>query len=143
MATPVRFPLDFELHSGVPPLYRSARNEDYDTAMKTNCVDSTVAAKSPVLARVICFVLAIPLGLIGVFMTLIMLLANMNINFSSSPGLAMFLVGWAFVGSSFVATFRLLRRPCFKSLWYLAPPVICMAVVQWLETFRENQHLMH
>ena len=124
-------------------LYVRLRNETFDTAMKTDCVDSPVAAKSPVLARVVCFVLAIPLGLIGVFMTLVMLLANMNINFSSSPGQAMFLTGWAFVGSSFMATFRLLRRPCFKSLWYLVPPVICMAVVQWLETFRENQHLMH
>jgi hypothetical protein len=88
-------------------------------------------------------VLAIPLGLIGVLMTLFMLLANMNINCSSTPQLGMFIAGWAFVGLSFVATLRLLRWPRLQSLWYLVPAAICMAMIQWLETFPANQHLMH
>ena len=111
--------------------------------MKTECVVPPAATKSSALACVVCIVIAIPLGLISVLMTLFMLFANMNIRFSSSPQLAMFLAGWAFVGSAFVATHRLFRRLSFQSLWYLVPPVICMAMVQWLLSYAENQHLMH
>ncbi len=111
--------------------------------MNTDCVDPPAVTKASALARLVCFVIAILLGLISVFMTLLMLLADMNIHFGSSPQLGMFLAGWACIGSALVATYRLLRRPSFESLWYLVPPVICMTIVQWLGTFPENQHLMH
>ena len=111
--------------------------------MKADYYDPDTGRKSSVLPRVVCCIVAIPLGLISILMTLMMLLANMNIHFSSSPQLGMFLAGWSFVVSGFIATFRLLRRPSFQSLWYLVPPVICMAMVQWLGRFSENQHLMH
>lgn len=110
-------------------------NADYD--------NPETEGKSDLLPRVICYSVGIPLGVISILMTLMMLLANMKIHFGSSPQLGMFLAGWSFVGSGFIATFRLLRRPSFKSLWYLGAPAICMAVVQWLERFPENQHLMH
>lgn len=115
----------------------------FETKMKTDFADLNTIGKSSVLPRVVCFFAAIPMGLISILMTLLMLLANMNIHFSSSPQLGMFLAGWAFVGSGFIATFRLLRRPSFKSLWYLVAPVIFMALVQWLGKLPENQHLMH
>ena len=111
--------------------------------MKADYDNLKTARKSAMLPRVVCYCIAIPLGLISILMTLIMLLANMNINFSSSPQLGFFLAGWSFVGSGFIATFRLLRRPSFQSFWYVVVPVICMALVQWLEKFPENQHLMH
>ena len=139
-----------------PPCHRSAvppqrcqrlnvrpRTGAFDTAMKTDCVEPPPATKSSTLACVVCIVLAIPLGLISVLFTLMMLLANMNIHFSSSPQLGMFLAGWTFFGSGFVATYRLLRRPGFQSLWYLVPPVICLGMIRWLDAFPENQHLMH
>ena len=111
--------------------------------MKTDCIETTANTKLSVLARVVCFVTAVPLGLYSVFMTLIMLLASMNIHFSSSPQLGIFLAGWTFVGSAFVATYRLLRRPSFKNLWLLVPPALCLALVQWLGTFPENRNLLH
>jgi hypothetical protein len=115
----------------------------FETTMKAAYDNPDTARKSSALPRVVCFSVAIPLGLLSILMTLLMLLANMNIHFSSSPQLGMFLAGWSFVGSGFIATFRLLRRPSFQSLWYLVVPVICMAMVQWLGKFPENQHLMH
>lgn len=111
--------------------------------MKAKYDNPDTARKLSVLPRVVCFSVAIPLGLLSILMTLLMLLANMNIHFSSSPQLGMFLAGWSFVGSGLIAAFRLLRRPSFQSLWYLVVPVICMAMVQWLGMFPENQHLMH
>ena len=111
--------------------------------MKADCVDPDTARKSSSLPRVVCAIVAIPLSLVSLLMTLIMLLANMNIRFSSSPQLGMFLVGWAFVVSGFVATFILLRRPSFPSLWYLVAPVIFITMVYLLGKLPENQHLMH
>jgi hypothetical protein len=121
----------------------STKKKVSETIMKANYENSDTARKSSLLPSVVCFSVAIPLGLISVLMTLMMLLANMNINFSSSPQLGMFLAGWSFVGSGFIATCRLLRKPSFQSLWYLVVPVTCMAVVQWLGKFPENRHLMH
>ena len=120
-----------------------ANKQAFNIAMKTDCIDATATTKASVLARVVCFVAAVPLGLYSVLMTLVMLLANMNIHFSSSPQLGIFLAGWTFVGSAFVATYRLLRRPSFKSLWFLVPPALCLALVQWLGAFPENQNLLH
>lgn len=111
--------------------------------MKGHYDNPETARKPAVLARVVCYSVAIPLGLISILMTLMMLLANMNIHFGSSPQLGIFLAGWSFVGSGFIATFRLLRRPNFQSFWYVVAPVTCMALVQWLGNFPENQHLMH
>lgn len=120
-----------------------AKNKIAETTMKADYDNPETARRSAVLPRAVCYSVAIPLGLISILMTSIMLLANMNIHFSSSPQLGMFLAGWSFVGSGFIATFRLLRRPSFQSLWYVVAPVICMALVQWLGKFPENQHLMH
>jgi len=119
------------------------RIRTFEKSMRADYDNSDTAKKSSVLPRVVCFSVAIPLGLISILITLIMLLANMNIHFSSSPQLGMFIAGWSFVGSGFIATFRLLRRPSLQSLWYLVVPVICMALVQWLGTFPENRNLMH
>ena len=128
---------------GVHVLDVRPRIRAFETTMNSDYDNPDTARKSSALPRVVCFIVAIPLGLISILMTLLMLLANMNIHFSSSPQLGMFLAGWSFVGSGFIATFRLLRRPGFQSLWYLVAPVIFMTMVQWLEEFPENQHLMH
>lgn len=111
--------------------------------MKADYDNPETAGRTAVLPLAVCYSVAIPLGLLSFLMTIMMLLANMNIHFSSSPQLGMFLAGWSFVGSGFIATFRLFRRPSFQSLWYVVAPVICMTLVQWLLKFRENQHLMH
>jgi hypothetical protein len=111
--------------------------------MTTDYFDAAATTKPSVVARVVCFVVAILLGLLSALMTLFMLLANMNIHFSSSPQLGMFLAGWTFVGTTFVVICRLLIRPSFKSLWLLILPALCMAMIQWLIAFPENQHLMH
>ena len=99
--------------------------------------------KSSVIPKVTCFVLAAGLCLLCILVTLLMLLANMNIRFSSTPQLGMFIAGWGFVLSGIVATFRLLRHPRFHSLWYLVVPIICITMIFWLGTLPENQHLMH
>jgi len=111
--------------------------------MKPDCDDTVGATKPSVLARVLCFIAAISLSLVSVLITLFMLLANMNIHFSSSPQLGMFLAGWSFVVAAFVATYRLLRRPSFESLWFLVPPALCFAIIHWLSGFPANKHLLH
>ena len=111
--------------------------------MKTFGSDTTTPTESSAWTKVLCFLIAIPLGLHSVIWTLVMLMASMNVHFSSPPQLGIFFAGWTFVGTSFVATYRLLKRQRFNSLWFLIPPILCLALVQWLGAFPQNRNLLH
>lgn len=100
-------------------------------------------SKATLATRAICYVAAIFVGILALLFALLMLLANMNISFSSTPQLGMFVAGWSLVGTAAFAAVRLIHAPSYRRLWLLVPPMICLIVVSWLNDLPANQHLMH
>jgi hypothetical protein len=101
-------------------------------------------APSPtIVSKAICYIAATLLVFLGLLSGLLMLAANMNIRFNSTPQLGMFVAGWSLVVTSAFAAFRLFRAPGYRRLWLLVPPMVCLMLVCWLHGFPENQHLMH
>lgn len=95
------------------------------------------------VSKATCYIAATLLGFLCLLIALFMLAANMNIRFSSTPQLGMFVAGWSLVVTCAFAAFRLFRAPGYRRLWLLLPPMVCLMVVCWLHGFPENQHLMH
>lgn len=99
--------------------------------------------KASLPACLLCALMAILTTLLGLFATLVMLLANMNLNFTSNIHFPIFLIGWSLVLACARAVWRLARHPSHRSLLTLIPVAILLALLQWLFTRPEARGLMH
>ena len=95
------------------------------------------------LAMAVCAVSAFLVILTLTPITLYMVLANLNLHFSSTPQLAFFVAGWSYVGAGLWTVYCLVRRPEFCSLRWLLPLVFLLFLLIWLQSLPANQGLLH
>jgi len=94
-------------------------------------------------ATMLCALAAIPIALLGLLAAVYMLLANMNLTFTRTIHIPIFLTGWSLVLACVLAAYRLIRRPAYTSLLTLIPVGILFLLLQWLLTFPESRGLLH
>ena len=91
----------------------------------------------------LCWLCALPIGLLGLFATLIQMIANMNLRFERPAHCIIFLIGWLTAACCFYSVYRLMRYSNYKSLWFVLLAGGMLALDFWLYSLPSAKGLMH
>lgn len=105
--------------------------------------DDTFQAPAEWLPVVLCWLSAIPIGLLGLLAALVQMLAHMNLRFENSSHIILFAVGWLTVASCFYSAYRLMRHSSYKSLRWVLIAGGMLALDYWLYSLPSAKGLMH
>ena len=122
-------------------LLRSAENDKTTTMNATQTQERFWRSRWIII--LVCWLIAVPLALVGLVRGLIQVLAMGGLKYDCWEHYAIFFVGWLFVLACFTSAYILVARPSYQRLWVLVPCILLYPLDSWLGSLPAAQHLIH
>jgi hypothetical protein len=117
-------------------------NETHRTAMRPS--DESIAdfVAGEWIPTVLCWLFAVPIGLLDLLTTLLQIFATMNLRFERPAHCVIFFVGWLTAACCFYSAYQMMRYPSYKSLWFVLIAGGMLVLDFWLYSLPSAKGLM-